>query len=352
MRGIQVTEYLKVRLRSPFPYTTNACQGPHDLRVTTLPDPTPGSDQYTIAISASAANFFDLLQIAGKYQNQPPFPWTAGYEFSGTIVSVPQNRTSHNRFKLGDRVFGAAQGAYATKICASVSQLRLVPDGWSASDAAGLFITAPTSYAALVQRAQVKPGEWVLVHAAAGGVGLAAVQIAKALGATVVATAGTTRKLEIARRFGADYVVDYTHDRWAEQVRKLTPGARGVDVVYDPVGMVSKSISCTAWNGRILVVGFAAGTIEKVAMNRVLLKSISVVGVHYGEMVRHEPETIEEVWDGLYDLIGKKMFRPTVFSDKEYLGLEAVPQALDDLGKRDTWGKVVLKITQSKDSKL
>jgi NADPH:quinone reductase-like Zn-dependent oxidoreductase len=153
-------------------------------------------------------------------------------------------------------------------VTAGEADLLPVPKGWSFTDAAGLFVTAPTSYGALVQRAGVKAGDWVLVHAAAGGVGLAAVQVAKAFGATVIATAGTPRKLEVARAFGADHVVDYRDASWPDQVRKLTPKGRGVDIVYDPVGLVDKSTKCVAWNGRILVVGFAAGSIEKVAMNK------------------------------------------------------------------------------------
>ena len=142
------------------------------------------------------------------------------------------------------------------------------------------MVTAPTSYGALVIRAGVKKGDYVLVHAAAGGVGLAAVQIAKAFGATVIATAGSARKLEVAKGFGADYAIDYNTKGWEDEVKKLTPGGRGVDIVYDPVGMVNTSLKCTAWNGRILVIGFAAGNIEKVAMNRVLLKNVSLVGLH------------------------------------------------------------------------
>lgn len=221
-----------------------------------------------------------------------------------------------------------------------------MPAGWSLTDAAGLFVTAPTSYGALALRAGVKAGDYVLVHAAAGGVGLAAVQVAKALGATVIATAGTARKLEVARAFGADHVVDYRDAGWPDTVKKLTPKSRGVDVVYDPVGMVDKSTKCVAWNGRILIVGFAAGSIEKVAMNKVLLKNISLVGIHWGAYARFEPERIPEVWRGIGDLIAQGKFRGTVFADREFVGLESLPDALVALGSRGTWGKVVVKIPQ------
>ncbi|RYP05091.1 hypothetical protein DL764_004052 [Monosporascus ibericus] len=336
MRGIQITEYVK---------------GPKELKVTELPDPKPGPDDYLIEVHAAATNFFDILQIQGKYQNQPTFPWVAGAEFSGVVLATPASSKTP-RFPVGSRVFGASQGAYATRVRAREHDLLPVPEGWAMADAAGLFVTAPTSYGALVLRAGVRSGDWVLVHAAAGGVGLAAVQVAKAFGATVIATAGTERKREVARAFGADYVVDYRDPGWPELVRKLTPRGRGVDIVYDPVGMVDKSTKCVAWNGRILVVGFAAGAIEKVAMNKVLLKNISLVGIHWGAYARFEKDKIPVVWDGIRKLIDQGKFRGTVFADQEFVGLESVPDALLALGSRGTWGKVVVRIPQPGNSKL
>jgi NADPH2:quinone reductase len=177
-------------------------------------------------------------------------------------------------------------------------------------------------------------------------------KVAKAFGATVIATAGTARKLEVARAFGADHVIDYRDTAWPDAVKKLTPGGRGVDIVYDPVGMVDKSTKCTAWNGRILVVGFAAGTIEKVAMNKVLLKNISLVGIHWGQYAVHEKETVGVVWKGIMELVAAGKFRGTVFTDREFVGLEAVPKALEALGSRGTWGKVVVKVPQDGRGKL
>ena len=324
-------------------------QSPHSLQVTTLPDPIPTPNQYLIAIHATAANFFDLLQIAGKYQHQPPLPWISGSEFAGVVVSTPSSLPPNNRkpaFAIGDRVFGASQGGYATLVAAHEEVLHPVPKGWSFTDAAGLFVTAPTSYCALVNRAHIAAGDWVLVHAAAGGVGLAAVQIAKAFGATVIATAGTKRKLSVAKDFGADYTVDYRDPSWPDKVRSLTPGNRGVDIVYDPVGMIDKSTKCIRWNGRLLVIGFAAGAIEKVAMNKVLLKNISIVGLHWGAYAVNEPEAIRGVWEGIFGLIERGVFRGTVFADREFVGLESVPDALGELGSRGTWGKVVVKVPQ------
>lgn len=329
-------------------------KGPEELKVVDLPDPVPKDDEYLIGIRASATNFFDLLQIRGKYQHQPPFPWVAGAEFSGVVLQAPKTLSNGKtpQFKVGDGVFGSGLGGYATKICATEWSLRPIPKGWGFFEAAGVFVTAPTSYAGLVTRANVKKGDWVLVHAAAGGVGLAAVQIAKAFGATVIATAGTKHKLDVARKFGADYGVDYTDKNWPEEVKKLTPDGRGVDIVYDPVGMIIPSTKCTAWNGRILVIGFAAGDIEKVPANRFLLKNISLVGLHWGAYNVFERETIPEVWQGLYDLMESGKFKGTCYTDREYVGLESVPAALKALGARDTWGKVVVKVPEEGQSKL
>jgi NADPH2:quinone reductase len=319
------------------------------MRVTDQPDPVPSKGQYLIAIHAAATNFFDLLQIRGKYQHQPPLPWISGSEFAGTILSSP---SPSSKFKPGDKVFGASQGAYATKVCAREESLRPVPEGWSFTQAAGLFVTAPTSYGALVVRAGVKQGDYVLVHAAAGGVGLAAVQVAKAFGATVIATGGTAHKLSVAKSFGADHCVDYTNPSWPDEVKKLTPNGRGVDIVFDPVGMIDKSTKCIRWNGRLLVIGFAAGQIEKLALNKVLLKNISIVGLHWGAYTTNEPETIETVWEGIFKLIKEGKFKGTVFTDEEFVGLESTPKALQALGSRGTWGKVVVKVPEEGGSKL
>ncbi|KZF24246.1 NAD(P)-binding protein [Xylona heveae TC161] len=411
MRAIQVKQYVK---------------GPSELTVSELPDPIPAADEYLVAIHASATNFFDLLQIQGKYQLQPPLPWVAGFEFAGTILQTPQATKSRSpRFAVGDRVFGAGQGGYATKTTAKEGFLRPIPQGWDFVDAAGLFVTAPTSYAALVTRADIKRGDYVLVHAAAGGVGLAAVQIAKALGAVVIATASTPAKLDIAKSYGADHVVCYHSSQnhrkagsppspstpsqpkssalsttsskkpskpkrnepsWPDEVLSLTPSRRGVDIVFDPVGLITPSLKCTAWNGRLVVVGFAAGAIEKVAMNRVLLKNVSVTGLHWGQYARHEPQTVETVWRELFKLMESGKFKGTAFKpgivsegkgkgegegDKAsstpspssiskknddgkeevpYVGLNSIPEALRALGARETWGKVVVRVPQDDDA--
>ena len=323
-----------------------------DLKVADVPDPTPSPEQYTIAVKASATNFFDLLQIRGKYQWQPPLPWVAGAEFSGVVLATPTSSAMRPpKYRVGDRVFGSAQGGYAYKVCVLESHLQPMPHGWDFFDAAGLFVTLPTSYAALVTRAGIKKGDWVLVHAAAGGVGIAAVQIAKALGATVVATAGGQKKLDVAKRFGADYGVDYNDSSWPQKVLDLTPNKRGIDIVYDPVGLITQSTKCIAWNGRLVVIGFVGG-LEKVATNRILLKNIAVLGLHWGAYARNEPEKITEVWENLHKLMEQKKIRASNYTDKIYSGLESVPKALEALGARGTWGKVVVDLPEAQESKL
>ena len=182
--------------------------------------------------------------------------------------------------------------------------------------------------------------------------GLAAVQVAKALGATVIATASTQRKLDVAKSFGADHCIDYTVPKWEEKVKALTPGQKGVDVVIDMVGLIDKSLKAIAWGGRLVIIGFTSGSIEKIAMNRVLLKNISLIGLHWGTYPKEGPEATEEVWKALFDLISQGKYKGTVFSDEELVGLENVSKALQMLGGRKTWGKVVVRVPQDSSSKL
>ena len=252
MRAVKLTHYVK---------------GPQELQVTTEPTPTPSPNQYLIRIHAAGTNFFDLLQIQGKYQHQPPLPHYTGAEFAGVILATPTQtggtgstvvssldgtinaQTSH-KFKVGDRVFGSGMGAYATHILAPESSLFPIPEGWSFEDAAGLYVTMPTAYGGLIVRGQLQKHEWCLIHAGAGGVGLSAVMIAKAVGATVIATAGTERKRQICLDYGADYVIDYRDKNWPQKVIEITSkkrtgnGQAGVDVVYDPVGKLLLSHPC------------------------------------------------------------------------------------------------------------
>ncbi|KAJ2907635.1 hypothetical protein GGI21_003691 [Coemansia aciculifera] len=323
-------------------------QGPSDMSVVDIPVPTAKAGELLVKVDSAGANFFDILMIQGKYQIKPPFPFTLGAEFSGTVV---QATPDDERFAIGDRVFGSnVTGAYAEYIAVPALQCFPIPSALTFEQAAGIYITYPTSYAGLVLRAKVQRGDWVLVHAAAGGVGIAAVQIAKALGAHVIAATGDKGKFEVCFQQGADHCINYRDSDWAEQVLKLTDGV-GANVVYDPVGLVEKSLKCVAWNGRIVVVGFAAGTIEKVATNRILLKNVAVTGVHWGAYVRNEPERILEVWEALFKLADEGLIRPVVFQPIFY-GLDKAKDALAAISRRETYGKVVVKPTESSVPKL
>ncbi|PHZ08762.1 NAD(P)-binding protein [Rhizopus microsporus ATCC 52813] len=318
-------------------------KGPEELVVKNVDlPPEPKKGELQIQVKATGLNFFDILMVQGKYQIKPPFPFVPGGEFAGIVLksTVPQ-------FKAGDRVFGSGN-SFAEVVNVSASNVLPMPKNFSFEEAAGLYITYPTSYSALVLRANLKAGEYCLVHAAAGGVGIAAVQIAKALGAKVIATAGTSEKLEIAKKFGADYAINYRDKDWPEQVKKITNG-HGADVVYDPVGLVETSTKCTAWNGRILIIGFAQGTIEKIPTNRLLLKNISAVGLHWGAYTKNEPERIPEVWRALFELFESGKLKPALY--KTVYNLETISQGLKAIGDRSSYAKVVAKIG-NEESKL
>jgi len=298
----------------------------------------PGSEDILIDVHSVALNFFDILQCQGKYQDQPPRPFVLGAEFAGTVSAAPQG----GQYKPGDRVFGVVQGAYAERIVAKPRQVLPLPDELSFDQGAGLSITYPTSYEAIVGRANVQAGEWLLVLAAAGGVGIAAVQIGKALGAHVIACASPS-KLDVARTIGgADFVVDYTQSGWQKEVLNIT-GGRGVDVVYDPVGRIKDALKCIAWSGRALVVGFAGGEIEKLPLNLVLLKNISVIGIYWGSY-QTKPTRVNEVWTELLALFASGRLKPAVYNGHYTLG--TLSQGLQDLEERKTWGKVVVRVRE------
>ncbi len=311
---------------------------PKDLTVCEVPEPTPRAGQVVIDVEAAGCNFFDILLVQGKYQMKPPFPFTPGAEVAGTVRELGPDVSG---VAVGDRVFaGLALGAFAERVAVPASALHPMPGGMSFPEAAAFPVVYPTSYAALVLRADLRAGETLLVHAAAGGVGVAAVQIGKALGAHVIATAGGADKLEVARRAGADLAIDYSSGDWVEAVKQAT-GGRGADVIYDPVGgeIFEGSMKCIAWNGRLLVIGFAGGTIPEVKANRILLKNISVVGLHWGAYALNEPARVPEVFAGLAKLYEAGHVRPLIFGT---YSLDDVPKALEALGSRGSFGKVII----------
>jgi NADPH2:quinone reductase len=311
---------------------------PADLKVseTGAPGMLPGA--LRVEVYAAGVNFFDILMVKGQYQVKPPFPFVPGAEVAGVVTEVGPGVEG---FSPGDRVFAApGLGGFAEEAVVSARSAWRLPEGMDFAEGAALPIIYPTSYAALVNRARLQPGETLLVHAAAGGVGIAAVQIGKALGARVLATAGGAEKLEIARRAGADVTIDYLAQDFVEEVRLATNG-RGADVIYDSVGgdVFDRSLKCIAWNGRLLVIGFASGRIPEVKANRILLKQIAVVGLHWGAHAQHEPETIPRVFERLFALYREGAIRPSIYRSYP---LERVPDALADLGSRRSWGKLVV----------
>jgi NADPH:quinone reductase-like Zn-dependent oxidoreductase len=261
-----------------------------ELIVRDIPAPVLKQDQVLVNITHSALNHVDLLYARGKHQNNhsglvsPPF--TLGLEFSGTIASAPHG----SGLKQGDEVWGGGLGGFAEQIAVPVTAVQRIPEGWSLHDAAGLAATAPVSYGALVKCAGIKPGQTLLVHAAAGGLGVVAVQIAHALGVKVIGTVGSEDKAQAVRKLGAMAVVRYDKDDWEKEVMKITNGI-GVDSVYDTVGLVLKSIRCLKFGGNIVIAGFAGreGVMETLAMNRVLLKNVKLLGyVSLLRMIRVE----------------------------------------------------------------
>jgi NADPH2:quinone reductase len=314
------------------------CGEPSDLEYRDVPDPEPGPGQVLVDIRAIGCNFPDILMVQGKYQVKPPLPFSPGHEIAGVVRAVGAGVT---RVQPGARVIASLEwGGYAERAVTPAARVFPIPDAMPFDEAAALFVVYQTGYCALVRRAALQPGEWLLVHGAAGGVGLAAVQLGKALAARVIATAGTPEKLEVARRAGADVLIDYRTEDWIERVKAVT-GGEGADVIYDPVGgdVFDGSTKCIAFEGRLLTIGFAGGRIPTLAMNRVLLKNFSVVGVHWGYYQRRGSPLVGEWMDALLKLYDQGRIRPVIY--RTYPLREAAA-ALRALAARESYGKVVL----------
>jgi len=311
---------------------------PKDLRVVEAPEPELYPGGIAVDVKAAGCNFFDILMVQGRYQVKPPLPFVPGAEVAGVVSAVGAEVSS---FRPGDRILASISiGAFADQAIVPARAAWRMPEGMTFEEGAALPIVYPTSYAALVLRARLERGETLLVHAAAGGVGIAAVQIGKALGARVIATAGGEDKLRVAREAGADVCIDYRDDGWVEQVKSATQG-RGADVIYDSVGgdVLDQSLKCIAWSGRLLVIGFAGGRIPEIKANRILLKNIAVVGLHWGAYLTHEPARVPEVFDALFRMYERGAIRPVIGARYP---LDRVADALEALGSRRTHGKVVL----------
>ncbi len=315
---------------------------PEVLRLEAFDPPEPAPGMVRIKVRAAAVNFFDSLQIAGTYQVKPELPFVPGAEIAGVVESAPES----SGFNPGDRVLarlrqqGLLEGGYSEMVEAAPELAVRIPDAMPFEEAAAFFVNYQTGWFGLTRRARLAPGETVLVHAGAGGVGSAAIQLAKALGARVVATAGSAAKVATCRELGADLAVDYTKEDFVEAVKAFT-GGRGADVVYDPVGgdVFDRSTKCIGFEGRIVVVGFTSGRISELRANHVLIKNYSVVGLHWGLYQRMAPDLIESATQELFHLYADGRVRPLVSARYE---LERAPDAIREVTSRRSTGKVVL----------
>jgi NADPH:quinone reductase len=310
---------------------------PSSLVVREVADPEPGEGQVVVDVHACGVNFPDTLIIQGRYQFQPPLPFSPGGEIAGVVSGVGPGVVAA---KPGDRVIAVTGfGGFAEKVVVDESRLVAMPDGMDFASASGLIFTYGTGIYALRDRGYLAPGETLLVLGAAGGTGLAAVELGAAMGARVIAAASSAEKLRLCRERGASDVIDYSSEDLRSRVKELTDG-RGVDVCYDPVGgdFAEAALRGMAWNGRYLVIGFVAG-IPRVPFNLMLLKSCQVVGVFWGAFTAREPERNRELLGELFELWAAGKVRPHVSATYP---LERAAEALDDLIDRRALGKIVL----------
>jgi NADPH2:quinone reductase len=301
-----------------------------------LPTPEPGPGQVRVRVRAAAVNFPDLLMTRGEYQHKPELPFTPGLEWAGEVDAVGDGVTA---WKAGDAVVGAG-GAFSEQVIAPAAGLRAKPAGFSFAQAASFAVAYLTAYVSLVRRAQAQPGEWLLVHGAAGGVGLACVDLGKALGLEVIAASASDAKLAVIRRDYAPHAVLNVTGGFREKVKALTHG-RGADIIYDPVGgdVFDESLRCIAFDGRLLVVGFTSGRIPTVPVNLPLIKGFSVMGVRAGEYGRRFPERGVEDRAAIWRLAEEGRLRPRVHAE---LPLDDWREAFDLLARRKVIGKAVI----------
>ncbi|MFQ5554260.1 MAG: NADPH:quinone oxidoreductase family protein [Acidimicrobiia bacterium] len=315
--------------------------GPPDrLVVQAHPEPSPGPGQVLVDVAAASVNFPDLLLVQGLYQHSEAPPFVPGGEGAGSVAAVGEGVTD---VAVGDEVmFVALSGAFAERAVADAGWVFPKPQGMPVEQAAAFSFTYGTSFHALVQRAELKPGETMLVLGAAGGVGSSAVQIGKVLGARVIAAASTGEKLEFARTLGADEVINYGTEDLRARMKDLT-GGKGADVVYDPVGgdLTEQALRSTGWGGRYLVIGFAAGAIPKIPLNLPLLKGYAVVGVFWGGWMRRDSSGAHRNAAELARLYAEGKLAPRLM---DVFDLDQQRQAFAAMSGRSVMGKVVLRI--------
>lgn len=306
--------------------------------VTDWPEPEPGAGEVLVDIKAAGLNFPDVLIIQGKYQMQPDMPFIPGGECAGVVKAVGEGVT---RYNVGDKVIGMmGHGCFSDAVVMHEMAISPMPEGLSFEQAAGVAITYFTTYHALKQRADLQPGETLLVLGAAGGVGSAAVELGKQMGAKVIAAASSEEKLEMCRGLGADETINYNEQDLKGAIKELT-GGKGVDVVYDPVGgdYAEPAIRGMAWNGRYLVIGFASGPIPEVPLNLTLLKGCSIVGVFWGRFTAEEPKVHMQNIKELWELFASGKLKPAI---NDVFPLENYEEAYDVMTGRRARGKVIL----------
>ncbi|MEQ8281452.1 MAG: NADPH:quinone oxidoreductase family protein [Parvibaculum sp.] len=309
------------------------------LRMDEVELPPPGKGEMRLRLKACSVNFPDILMVQGKYQFKPELPFAPGMEGAGLVAAVGEGVT---KFKPGDRVVaGLRTGGFAEEANAAEAACRAIPGTMDFAEAAAYPAAYLTAYVALVCRGRLQKGETLLVHGASGGVGLAAVEMGKLLGATVIATSASDEKLKVVKSRGADHVLNVTKG-FREHVKELT-GGRGADVIYDPVGgdVFDESVRCIAWNGRLLIIGFTSGRIPSVSVNMPLIKGFSVVGVRAGEYGRRDPEAGRANIEAVDRLAAEGKIKPHICAR---FPLERAVDAMRMLQNREVVGKVVIEM--------
>ena len=310
---------------------------PESLQWEEVPDAPLSEGQARVEVKASAVNFPDVLFVAGTYQVKPTPPFVPGFEIAGVVVE-----SKSEELPVGARVASTLDGSggYATHVVCAPINSYLVPDEMPFDDAAAITVTYQTGWFGLHRRARLQRGETLLVHAGAGGVGSAAIQLGKAAGARVIATAGGEAKVDVCMKLGADVAVDYTKDDFVAVVKRETNG-RGADVVYDPVGgdVFDRSTKCIAFEGRIVVVGFTSGRIPEARANHLLVKNYGVLGLHWGMYNFVDPQAVHDAQREIYALYAQGKIKPLV---SERLPLADAPRAMQRVASRGTVGKIVL----------
>src|SRR6478752_6762728 len=309
------------------------------LRLDEIDEPVAGPGEIVVDVAAASLNFPDVLMCRGEYQVKPPVPFTPGAEVSGVVTALGDGVDAS---LLGRRVIAIPRfgnGGFTEQTVAPESTVFPIPDSLDDAAAAALHVTYQTGYVGLHRRARIQAGETLLVHAGAGGVGSAAIQLGRAAGARVIATAGGEAKVKVCRDLGAELVIDYRAGDFVDAVKEFTDG-RGADVIYDPVGgdTYDRSTKCIAFEGRILIIGFTGGRFADARTNHVLIKNYSVVGVHWGLYNLRAPEFVHATHDALVQLHADGAIAPLISCE---IPMTDVPAALASLATRGTWGKIV-----------